>query len=105
MSVEVTKAECNEFNWLQNQIEIMCDILNESDIQMIEAMKENDQHYFILLDQPSKFIDEVTRLSGKLPLIRAFWVVNLVYLEYYRKTKYNNLQCFYVVRSRESKKK
>lgn len=87
-----------DITWEDDQLEIMCDVVRDQDMDIVNQLSQNDEQYFRRLDKRSGFVDEVTKLSSKMALFRAFWIINLVYLNYYRKPKYKNVRVFYKVR-------
>jgi len=91
-------AQYLDFTWDENQIDIMCEIIRDQDMDIINSLGQNDEQYYRMLDSRKGFVDEVTKLSSKLELFRAFWIINLVYLNYFRKPKYKNVQVFYKIR-------
>lgn len=91
-------AQYLDFTWEENQIDIMCEIIRDQDMDIINRLGQNDDQYFRKLDERIEFVNEVTKLSKEMELFRAFWIVNLVYLNYYRKPKYKNVHVFYKIR-------
>lgn len=91
-------AHFKDLTWEEDQLEIMCDLVTDQDMDIVNQLSQNDEEYFRKLDHRSGFVHEVAKLSSKMPLFRAFWIINLVYLNYYRKPKYKNVQVFYKVR-------
>lgn len=100
MGIKKGNPEFLEYNWSEHQIEIICDLLKDGDMERVEELQKSDQSYFNLLDTKRGFVDEVTKLSGNMELSRAFWIINLAYVHYFRKPKFKNVHVFYRIRDR-----
>ena len=94
------KSIQKSFNWYDDRESILTEILCGADQMFIEVCKEKGDEYLSSLDNTEIFINEVAALerTHTQSLIRAFWIVNLVYMHYYRKPKWKNLETYYVIR-------
>jgi hypothetical protein len=87
--------------WKEDQEEILSEVLQESDQHIITSYETKAPAFFTDLDKTRSFISEINHLTRQHPdmqLYRAFWIINLVYKCYYKKTKFSSLNSFYVTR-------
>lgn len=88
------------FSWEENEEDIKNDIIQYEDIPIIDSYVGKPDDFFLKLDVLNTFIDEVHRISRehKITLIRAFWIVNIVYRTYFKKSRIKTMDVFYHVR-------
>lgn len=95
------KSIYTHLTWGEDKEEIMTDLLHEDDHLIITSYQSKGTLFFTELDKTRSFINEIdslTKLHPDMPLYRAFWIINLIYQCYYRKTKFSCLNSYYVTR-------
>lgn len=95
-----TKSIEKTYNWYEDKETIQSEILTMDDVAIIDSYGEKYDHVFITkLDVLQNFIDEVCAVERQTEsLIRAFWIVNIVYMSYYKKPRIKTLHSFYQIR-------